>query len=107
MEALMAFLFDKKDLRNKKALHVDDSAKKIRFVHDGWNLLNDQAGYPGVKPPWGTLNAVDLNSGEILWKVPLGEYPELIAKGLASDRNSKPWRTCCDGRRINFYRRYP
>ena len=82
MEALMAFLFDKKDLRNKKALHVDDSARKYRFVHDGWNLLNDQAGYPGVKPPWGTLNAVDLNSGEILWKVPLGEYPELIAKGL-------------------------
>ena len=82
MEALMAFLFDKKDLRNKKALHVDDSAKNYRFVHDGWNLLNDQAGFPGVKPPWGTLNAVDLNSGEILWKVPLGEYPELVAKGL-------------------------
>ncbi len=82
MEALMAFLFDKKDLRNKKAIHVHDSAKKYRFVHDGWNLLNDQEGYPGVKPPWGTLNAVDLNSGEVLWKVPLGEYPELIAKGL-------------------------
>ena len=83
MEALMAFLFDKKDLKNKKALHVKDSTNtKYRFVHDGWNLLTDQAGYPGVKPPWGTLNAIDLNRGEILWKVPLGEYPELMEKGL-------------------------
>ena len=45
-------------------------------------MIFDQAGYPGLKPPWGTLNAIDLNKGEILWKVPLGEYPELIAKGL-------------------------
>lgn len=82
-EALMAFLFDKKDLKNKKAVHIDDATNtKYRFVHDGWNLLTDQDGYPGVKPPWGTLNAIDLNKGEILWKVTLGEYPELIKKGL-------------------------
>jgi len=41
----------------------------------------DQDGYPGVKPPWGTLNAVDLNSGELVWKIPLGEYPALAAQG--------------------------
>lgn len=83
MEALMAFLFDKKDLKNKKALHITDSTNtKYRFVHDGWNVITDQSGYPGVKPPWGTLNAIDLNSGEALWKVPLGEYAELKEKGL-------------------------
>ena len=54
----------------------------LRYVHDGWNILADQDGYFGVKPPWGTLNAIDLNEGKILWKVPLGEYPELIEKGL-------------------------
>ena len=37
---------------------------------------------PAIAPPWGTLNAIDLNTGEYAWKIPLGEYPELAAKGL-------------------------
>ena len=45
----------------------------------GW--LDDE-GYPAIKPPWGTLNAVDLNTGRIKWKVALGEYPELTARGI-------------------------
>ena len=48
-------------------------AKYQRFV--------DQDGYPAVAPPWGTLNAINLNTGEYVWKIPLGEYPELAAKG--------------------------
>jgi quinoprotein glucose dehydrogenase len=83
VDALIAFLFDKKS-KATDLKPASDSLRDInyRYVHDGWNVLFDQAGYPGVKPPWGTLNAIDLNKGEILWKVPLGEYPELIAKGL-------------------------
>jgi quinoprotein glucose dehydrogenase len=82
MDALMAFLFDKKDIKNPKVTIKNPREKKYRYAHSGWNMLTDQSGYPGVKPPWGTLNAIDLNSGEILWKVPLGIYPELMAKGL-------------------------
>jgi quinoprotein glucose dehydrogenase len=52
------------------------------YTHSGYNRFFDPDGYPAVKPPWGTLNAIDLNTGEYLWKVPLGEYPELIAKGI-------------------------
>lgn len=52
------------------------------YVKRVWERLTDQNGYPGVKPPWGTLNAIDLNTGEYLWRVPLGEYPELTAKGI-------------------------
>lgn len=52
------------------------------YVSKTWQRFTDQNGYPGVKPPWGTLNAIDLNTGEYLWRVPLGEYPELTKKGV-------------------------
>ena len=51
------------------------------YTHTGYNRWLDPDGYPAVKPPWGTLNAIDLNTGEYLWRVPLGIYPELVAKG--------------------------
>jgi quinoprotein glucose dehydrogenase len=52
------------------------------YVSNPWRRFTDQEGYPGIKPPWGTLNAIDLNTGEYLWRVPLGEYPELTARGI-------------------------
>ena len=53
---------------------------KYRFT--GYRKFLDPDGYPAIVPPWGTLNAIDLNTGKYLWKVPLGEYPELVAKGM-------------------------
>jgi quinoprotein glucose dehydrogenase len=53
-----------------------------KYRHDGYNKFLDPDGYPAVEPPWGTLNAIDLNKGEIAWKIPFGEYPELVAKGM-------------------------
>jgi glucose dehydrogenase len=53
---------------------------KYRFT--GYRKFLDPDGYPAVVPPWGTLNAIDLNTGRYLWKIPLGEYPELAAKGM-------------------------
>jgi quinoprotein glucose dehydrogenase len=52
------------------------------YAFAGFKRYLDHEGYPAIKPPWGTLNAVDLNTGEIKWKVPLGEYKELTARGL-------------------------
>lgn len=51
------------------------------YVTTGYNRFLDPDGYPAVKPPWGTLNAIDLNTGEYLWKRTLGELPELTAQG--------------------------
>jgi quinoprotein glucose dehydrogenase len=82
-DAIIAFLFNQEDKRLYQVKTLDTAKKQTRkrynlkdYIH-----LEDQNGYPGVKPPWGTLNAVDLNSGELVWKTPLGEYPALAAKG--------------------------
>ena len=85
-EAAVAYLFN---LKNKKLskpeqpLVKDTLSDKIRkYKIKGYTQLKDQFGYPGIKPPWGTLNAVDLNTGEYVWKRALGQYPELIEKGI-------------------------
>ena len=54
----------------------------IPYTHTGYNRWFDSKGYPAVKPPWGTLNAIDLNTGEYLWKTTLGEFEELTEQGI-------------------------
>ncbi|MDQ2668429.1 MAG: PQQ-binding-like beta-propeller repeat protein [Gemmatimonadota bacterium] len=51
-----------------------------RFL--GYEWWRDSSGLPNVKPPWGTLNAIDLNTGNYLWTIPLGDLPELKARGI-------------------------
>ena len=53
-----------------------------RYSTQGYRSFRDPDGYPATAPPWGTLTAVDLNTGKFLWNIPFGEYPELAAKGL-------------------------
>ena len=66
----------------REELGGEDVLGRIPFTHTGYNRWLDTNGYPAVKPPWGTLNAIDLNTGEYRWRVPLGEYPELTARGV-------------------------
>ena len=54
----------------------------LKYGIDGYNRFLDPDGYPAVKPPWGTLNAINLNTGELAWKIPFGEYPALAKEGL-------------------------
>ncbi|MEZ4773581.1 MAG: PQQ-binding-like beta-propeller repeat protein [Bacteroidia bacterium] len=55
---------------------------KPEYVIKVWDRFVDPNGYNANKPPWGTLNAIDLNTGDYLWTVPLGEFPELTARGI-------------------------
>jgi quinoprotein glucose dehydrogenase len=66
--------------RNQPAPRAN--AEALPYFQDGWNFIKDQDGYPGCKPPWGLLNCIDLNTGKIVWRVPLGEYPELTRQGV-------------------------
>ncbi|MBC7572123.1 MAG: pyrroloquinoline quinone-dependent dehydrogenase [Spirosoma sp.] len=76
--AIVAFLL------NKTTTTSPVQARKtgVPYQHTGYNRWYDSKGYPVSAPPWGTLTAIDLNTGEHSWQVPLGEYPELTAKGI-------------------------
>jgi len=52
------------------------------YIFTGYRKFLDPDGYPAIAPPWGTLSAIDLKTGKSLWKVPLGEYPDLARKGM-------------------------
>lgn len=67
---------------SKEVQSDEPAAVALEYRFTGYHKFLDPEGYPAISPPWGTLNAVDLNTGEYAWKSPLGEYPELAAKGM-------------------------
>ena len=60
----------------------DKKTGLIKYISKNAQPLRDLEGYPGVKPPWGTLTAINLNTGKIIWQVPLGYYENLKSKGI-------------------------
>jgi quinoprotein glucose dehydrogenase len=68
---------ESKELSNKAT-----STKQPKYRFTGYKRFLDPDGYPAIAPPWGTLNAIDLNTGKYAWRIPLGEYPELVAQGM-------------------------
>jgi len=56
------------------------AASPYEFV--GYERWRDTSGYPAIRPPWGTLSAIDLNTGEYRWRIPLGEFAALTARGM-------------------------
>jgi quinoprotein glucose dehydrogenase len=61
-----------------------DPRLSLKYTLDGYVWFQDAQGYPAVQPPWGTLTAINLDDGSFAWRKPFGEYPELVAKGMAN-----------------------
>jgi quinoprotein glucose dehydrogenase len=81
LHALSEFLLNKNDV--EVMLDPDQKAEvELKYSSNGYKTLNDPDGYPGSTPPWGSLSAINLDTGEYAWKIPFGEYPELVAKGM-------------------------
>jgi quinoprotein glucose dehydrogenase len=76
--ALITFLMSGE---SKELTSGEPAPAPMKFRFTGYHKFLDPEGYPAVLPPWGTLNAINLNTGEYAWKIPFGEYPELAAKG--------------------------
>jgi quinoprotein glucose dehydrogenase len=84
--------FDPK--RNRVFVNSDETSNVIAFEDAKPSMpfryalktrspLQDQNGYPGIKPPWGYMTAIDCEKGDFAWRVVNGEIPELKAKGIA------------------------
>ena len=63
---------------------------KVRLTFKGYNKFRDDDGYPASAPPWGTLQAIDMNTGQYKWKIPFGYYPELADKTTGTESYGGP-----------------
>jgi quinoprotein glucose dehydrogenase len=85
VNAIVRFIMTGEDLPVSGAEHASNAKiSPLKYGIDGYNKFLDPDGYPAIAPPWGTLNAINLNTGEYAWKIPFGEIPELAAKGLTA-----------------------
>ena len=82
--AIASFVLENKKGRQKKfsQVVVIDSFLNLPYTGTGYNKFLTKEGWPAIRPPWGTLNAINLNTGKIEWKIPLGETKFLKEKGI-------------------------
>ena len=80
IEDIINYISQKEESKQEIVTKLTNQSVKYRM--QGYNKWLDKDGLPGIAPPWGTLNAIDLNTGEYLWKIPFGNEPALAEKGI-------------------------
>ncbi len=80
-DALLDFLLTGE---NKELASPEPRSPGMKYRLTGYRRFLDPDGYPAIASPWGTLNAINLNTGEYVWKINLGEYPVLAANGMTN-----------------------
>ena len=89
-QAVIDFIMD---LEKKEATTIADSKVKAPYMpykSTGYNKFLDSKGHPAIKPPWGTLNAINLNTGKYIWQISLGDEPGLSQKGTGTENYGGP-----------------
>jgi len=84
-DAIAAFVLNQQKEQLKKytgKLSALDSFRRLPYQISGYNKFLSKSGLPALAPPWGTLSAVDLNTGEYVWKTVLGVDSAFKAKGV-------------------------
>ena len=59
-----------------------EGPRTLPYALVAFQRLSTPEGYPMIEPPWGTLSAIDLNTGQLLWQVPHGDFPEIDRSAL-------------------------
>ncbi|MBC7566300.1 MAG: PQQ-binding-like beta-propeller repeat protein [Pedobacter sp.] len=81
---LIDFLYREEKVEATSMIARDKNRNfKVKYKFNGYDKFLDNNGYPAITPPWGTLTAIDMNTGKHLWQKTLGEFKELTAKGIA------------------------
>ena len=83
-EAIASYILNLKSEQKKIFVNPPKETGRSRFLRYGNEQTKflSREGYPASQPPWGTLNALNLATGKLVWKIPLGEYPEWKKKGI-------------------------
>lgn len=81
-DAISRYVLDMNERTEEEKKGSFERDPEILYSNTGYIRFLTSEGHPAVQPPWGTLNAIDLNKGEIKWQVPLGEFKELKEKGI-------------------------
>ena len=79
-QAIIGYVFGEE--KKEVFAEVADEVPEVPYTFNGYNKFLDEQGYPAITPPWGTLTAIDLNTGHHVWQIPLGEVATLKERGI-------------------------
>ncbi|MEZ5570842.1 MAG: PQQ-binding-like beta-propeller repeat protein [Halioglobus sp.] len=79
--AILWYVFTAKEEATPDMKQERDAAAGTTYLNAGFQRLVDPEGLPASQPPWGSLTAIDLAGARILWRIPFGDYPQMLAQG--------------------------